>query len=133
MYLFCFWTPPETGKHCNDEWTLRQTAYVESFILPQGGNNLHGQCPCIRDKFHVCIKCSETSQPYTFRTLLQQPCNKTCKVLQIFKPGLSVNMFLLLNFSFFSFLFSFTLGTRFHTNCINWTTMCKVIKPYNRV
>ena len=32
---------------------LRQTVYGQSHVLPQGGTILHGQCPCVRDKFHV--------------------------------------------------------------------------------
>ena len=34
---------------------LQQTAYVNSFILPQGCKILHGQSPCVRDKFHVLM------------------------------------------------------------------------------
>ena len=34
---------------------LRQTAYVQGPILPKGGKLLHGQCSCVRDKFHVCM------------------------------------------------------------------------------
>ena len=37
------------------EENLRQIAYVQGIILPQGGKILHGQCLCVRDKFHVCL------------------------------------------------------------------------------
>ena len=32
---------------------IRQIAYVQISILPQGGQILHGQCPCISDIFRV--------------------------------------------------------------------------------
>ena len=35
------------------EENLQHIAYVQGSILPQGGKILHGQCPCVRDKFHV--------------------------------------------------------------------------------
>ena len=35
------------------EENVQQKAYVQGIILPQGGKVLHGQCPCVRDKFHV--------------------------------------------------------------------------------
>ena len=30
-------------------------AYVQSSFLPLGSKILHGHCPCVRDKFNVCV------------------------------------------------------------------------------
>ena len=50
-----FWAQIVTikSKTFQQEVNLWQTAYVQSYILPQRWNFLHGQCPCVRDKFHV--------------------------------------------------------------------------------
>ena len=53
--LHSIWPRKLTKNRKTLQWyvNLRQTAYVQSFILPQGGKNLHGHCPWVRDKFHV--------------------------------------------------------------------------------
>ena len=41
-------------RKCDKSLIYDKTAYVQSNILPQIPIILHGKCPCVRDKFHVC-------------------------------------------------------------------------------
>ena len=34
----------------------KQTANIWSFILPQEGETLNRLCPCVHDKFHICLR-----------------------------------------------------------------------------
>ena len=48
--------PIKLTKKCltlQQQVNLKPTAYGQSLILRQGGQILHGQCPWVRDKFHV--------------------------------------------------------------------------------
>ena len=46
---------PKKSSILQQEVNFRQTASVHFIILPQEGKILHGQCPCVCDKFHVCL------------------------------------------------------------------------------